>query len=51
MVLIYPIKGLIRGDLIVKFGQLVYTSFTSGSLTPVAELVGSSENVSLLFSN
>ncbi|KAJ3741655.1 hypothetical protein EV360DRAFT_57839 [Lentinula raphanica] len=39
--------GLCREDLIVKFGQLVSTSFTSGSLSPIAELVGASENQSI----
>ncbi|KAE9393163.1 hypothetical protein BT96DRAFT_967250 [Gymnopus androsaceus JB14] len=39
--------GLQREDLIVKFGELVHASFTSGSLTPVAELVGASENKSI----
>lgn len=31
----------------MKFGRLVDTSFSSGSLTPIAELVGESENVSI----
>ncbi|KAJ4491443.1 hypothetical protein C8J55DRAFT_420778 [Lentinula edodes] len=39
--------GLCREDLIVKFGRLVDTSFSSGSLTPIAELVGASENQSI----
>ncbi|KAF9077733.1 hypothetical protein BDP27DRAFT_1413425 [Rhodocollybia butyracea] len=39
--------GLRREDLIVKFGQLIHTSFTAGSLTPIAELVGASENQSI----
>ncbi|KAJ3791241.1 hypothetical protein GGU10DRAFT_1423 [Lentinula aff. detonsa] len=39
--------GLCREDLIVKFGQLISTSFPSGSLAPIAELVGASENQSI----
>ncbi|KAJ4482080.1 hypothetical protein J3R30DRAFT_2121170 [Lentinula aciculospora] len=39
--------GLCREDLIVKFGQLIHTSFTSESLTPIAELVGANENQSI----
>ncbi|KAJ3747205.1 hypothetical protein DFH05DRAFT_783126 [Lentinula detonsa] len=39
--------GLCREDLIVKFGQLISTSFASESLAPIAELVGASENQSI----
>ncbi|KAJ3983619.1 hypothetical protein F5890DRAFT_164879 [Lentinula detonsa] len=39
--------GLCREDLIVKFGQLISTSFPSDSLAPIAELVGASENQSI----
>ncbi|KIK52062.1 hypothetical protein GYMLUDRAFT_979542 [Collybiopsis luxurians FD-317 M1] len=39
--------GLCREDLIIKFGQLIHSSFSSNSLTPIAELVGASENTSI----
>ncbi|KAF5385727.1 hypothetical protein D9757_005510 [Collybiopsis confluens] len=39
--------GLRREDLIIKFGQLIHTSFSSNSLTPIAQIVGESENQSI----
>ncbi|KAL0961125.1 hypothetical protein HGRIS_006099 [Hohenbuehelia grisea] len=37
-------SGMLREDLVTKFGHLTQTSFTSGSLKPVADLVAASEN-------
>lgn len=37
-----------KGDLIVKFGRLDQSSFKSGSLQPVAELVAENENVGVI---
>jgi len=39
--------GLKRDDLVLKFGSLGHQSFTSSSLTPLAELVAESENRTL----
>jgi len=42
-------QGLLREDLIIQFGPLISTSFTTTSLQPIAELVGQSEDVRGLF--
>ncbi|KAG7088386.1 hypothetical protein E1B28_012387 [Marasmius oreades] len=39
--------GLEREDLLLKFGSLVHTSFTSASLQPLAEVVAANENQSI----
>ncbi|KAL0565877.1 putative 26S proteasome regulatory subunit [Marasmius crinis-equi] len=39
--------GLRREDLVVKFGHLIHTSFTSTSLQPLAEVVAANENQSI----
>ncbi|KAF9463050.1 hypothetical protein BDZ94DRAFT_1282702 [Collybia nuda] len=36
--------GLQREDLVIKFGQLNYRTFTSSSLQPLADIVASNEN-------
>ncbi|KAL0069796.1 putative 26S proteasome regulatory subunit [Marasmius tenuissimus] len=38
-------QGLKREDLVVKFGPLIHTSFTSNSLQPLVEVVSENENV------
>ncbi|KAJ8080535.1 putative 26S proteasome regulatory subunit [Marasmius tenuissimus] len=39
--------GLKREDLVVKFGPLIHTSFTSNSLQPLVEVVSENENQSI----
>ncbi len=41
-----PVQGLLREDLVLSFGPLKKSSFSSSSLQPLAELVASQENVS-----
>ncbi|EEB89905.1 hypothetical protein MPER_11949, partial [Moniliophthora perniciosa FA553] len=36
--------GLQREDLVLKFGDLIHTSFTSWSLQPLSAVVASNEN-------
>lgn len=43
-------QGLVREDLILQFGTLTYDRMTGG-LQPLAQLVGSHENVSTAQSN
>jgi hypothetical protein len=43
----YPIQGLQREDLVVKFGSLTQQSFSSSSLTPLMDIVAAYENVSV----
>ena len=40
------IQGLLREDLILSFGSLTKSSFSSNALTPLANLVAANENVS-----
>lgn len=42
----YPIQGLQREDLVVKFGSLTQQSFSSSSLKPLVDVVAAHENVS-----
>ena len=44
------LQGLLREDLILSFGSLTKSSFSSNALTPLANLVAANENVSASWS-